>query len=95
MAVQNALTGGKFVKKWLQVIKCDGLGYLFHHKNIQFGQFYIKNQNVKFHFAVDLRMQPPTTPPPPPPRLLGFADKIIFFEKLSVQNNISGFLWLF
>jgi len=36
----------------------------FTIKIFQFGQFYIKNQNVKFHFAVDLRMQPTTTPPP-------------------------------
>jgi len=52
---------------------------------------YRKKQNVKFHFAVDLRMQPPITHT----LAAGFADKIIFFEKLSVQNNISGFLWLF
>ena len=32
LAVQNALTGGKFVKKWLQVITFDVLGYLFHHR---------------------------------------------------------------
>jgi len=53
----------------------------FTIKIFQFGQFYIKNQNVKFHFAVDLRMQPPTTPPPPPPAA-GFCRQNYFFRKI-------------
>ena len=97
LVVQNALTGGKFVKKWLQVIQFDVLGYLFHHKKIfQFWQFYIKKSKCKISFCrrfENANYPPPparlfyTSPSPPNPwatRMPSFALKK---KKNKIRNN--------
>jgi len=53
---------------------------------------YRKKQNVKFHFAVDLRMQPPITHTP---RLLGLPTKLFFSKNCQSKTIFQDFYGYF
>ncbi len=97
--VQNAPTGGKFVKKWLQVIKCDGLGYLFHHKKYSnFDSFIKKKTKCEIPFCrrfenATTNHTPPT--PPPTPGCWVLTTKLFFSKNCQSKTIFQDFYGYF
>ena len=78
--VQNDLTGGKFCKKWLLIIKLHGLSSYFDHKKwFQFWLFLLYESFKISNFGQRSIWKWP------PMAAGGVADKIFFSEKCSKQ----------